>query len=88
MIRFINLTGQMSLDDDDFQFAWYDTIVDRFLEYNGNQTWFYSKDFETDLLADLRRTHTKENIQDEMLGRFRALYPHGVQTLSAQNGQS
>lgn len=74
MIRFINLTGQMA-PDDDFQFAWYDTIIDRFLEYDGHQTWFHVKQFEADLLSDLRRTHTKEDIQDEMLGRFRALYP-------------
>lgn len=74
MIRFINLTGQIA-PDDEFEFAWYDTITDEFMRYGGTVTWTSFKEFESDLLSDLRRTHTKENIQDEMLGRFRSLYP-------------
>lgn len=81
MIRFINLTGQIAVDDD-FEFAWYDTITDRFMEYGESQTWDSFKEFESDLLSDLRRVHTKEDIQDEMLVRFRNLYP-AKQTLSA-----
>ena len=74
MIRFINLTGQIAVDDE-FEFAWYDTITDEFMRYGGSVTWLSFKEFESDLLSDLRKARTKENIQDEMLGRFRALYP-------------
>ena len=74
MIRYINLTGQIA-PDDDLEFAWYDTITDEFMRYGDSVTWTSFQEFESDLLSDLRRTHTKEDVQDEMLGRFRNLDP-------------
>jgi hypothetical protein len=45
MIRFIDLTGQIT---DEFEFALYDTITDKFVEYSGNQTWSSVDDFISD----------------------------------------
>ena len=50
MIRFINLTDQ--IDDDTFNFAWYDTIVDKFLEFNGYQVFDSWDDFKEEYEAD------------------------------------
>lgn len=50
MLRFINLTGQIT--EGDHEFAWYDTIIDKFLEFNGIQTWSTWEDFEQDYDGD------------------------------------
>ncbi len=60
MIRFIDLKEQIT---DDFEFAWYDTILDRFLEFSGSQTWDSWNEFERDF-------GPTENIQ-----RFKNLFP-------------
>ncbi len=74
MIRFINLTGQIA-PDDDFEFAWYNTVTDEFLRYSGSVTWSSFTDFEDDLMADIIVTVQPKKIADELLERFRALYP-------------
>ncbi len=51
MIRFINLTGQILIDDTEPHFAWYDTIHSKFLEFNEGQDWHNWSDFHEDLLA-------------------------------------
>ena len=53
MIRFIDLTGQIAGEPDRY-FAWFDTITDTFIEYNGYQIWDSWKDFEEDFEADPR----------------------------------
>jgi len=51
MIRFIDLGTQICHPDDDDpipEFAFYDTVTDRFLEIEGTQTWASWNDFEDD----------------------------------------
>lgn len=74
MIRFINLTGQIA-PDDDLEFAWYNTITDEFMRYSGSVTWSSFEDFEDDLMADIRIACQPKEKSDEILRRFRALYP-------------
>ena len=50
MIRFIDLTGQII--DGETDFAWYDTVTDKFLSFSGNQTWNSWDDFVTDYNPD------------------------------------
>lgn len=85
MIRYIDLSEQ--LEEEQPCFAWFNTISWTFEKYGGIQVWESFKEFESDLLSDLRRVHTKEDIQDEMLSRFRNLYP-ATQTSPAQNEPS
>ena len=86
MIRFINLTGQIA-PDDDLEFAWYNTITDEFMRYSGSVTWSNFEDFEGDLMVDIRIACQPKEKSDEILKRFRALYP-AKQTLSAQSEPS
>jgi hypothetical protein len=72
VIRYIDLSKEL---EEAVAFAWLDTVDYSFKEYMETQVWLSFKNFESDLLYELRLTHTKENIQDEMLGRFRVLYP-------------
>ncbi|ROH98267.1 hypothetical protein EGI16_21560 [Chryseobacterium sp. G0240] len=48
MIRFIDLTGQIYLDDEEKSFAFFDTITDKFCEFSGNQYWDNIEDFKND----------------------------------------
>lgn len=47
MIRFIDMTGQVTLGRDRY-FAWLDTSVDRFETHSDTQYWTSWKDFEED----------------------------------------
>lgn len=49
MIRFIDLKGQI---DDDPTFAFFDTVTDRFVDLNGEQTWDSVSDFKADVEAE------------------------------------
>ncbi|SHK69506.1 hypothetical protein [Epilithonimonas mollis] len=49
MIRFINIGDQI---DDKNRFAFYDTIVDKFCEFSGSQSWDNITDFEKDYIGD------------------------------------
>ena len=40
MIRYIDLSGMITLEDNDFWFAWYNTITDKFLTFHNTQIWF------------------------------------------------
>lgn len=83
MIRFINLTGQIC-PDDDLEFAWYNTITDRFFEIEDCQTWHSWKEFQTELVMYMLRGKVPETEQNETLLRFRKLFPkQPKQTLSA-----
>ena len=65
MIRFVNVTGQITFASDDFWFAWYDTITDTFMEFNNTQVWSSWKEFEEDL-------NKSNNIHS--LEKFKELY--------------
>lgn len=62
MLRFIDLTGQITSS---FEFAWYDTVKDTFITFNGMQTWDCWEDFEEDIKLDT----------DLCIDRFKALFP-------------
>ena len=76
MIRFINLTGQILIDDPEVNFAWFDTITDEFMVFCGCQDWNTWKGFEQDLVLHYSRLGTKD-IQ-KIISRFRRLYPPTV----------
>ena len=92
MIRFINLTGQIFIDDDEPHFAWFDTITSRFMTFDDSQDWNTWKEFEQDLRAYLveHRSSTYilgESVEDDnfyfqreirIISRFRRLYPPTV----------
>ena len=55
MIRFIDLTDQITIPDEEKEyphFAFYDTIPDRFCEFNGEQVWTDVSDFVFDFNRD------------------------------------
>ena len=65
MIRFVDIRGQGIGN----RFAFYDTVIDRFLEYAGNHAWESFSDFACDL-SDSEPSYPLE--------RFRALSPAWV----------
>lgn len=52
MIRFINLTGQLTLDESDPAFAFFDTVTDKFCTFQGFQTWDSIEEFKKDYEGD------------------------------------
>lgn len=53
MIRFVDLGTQIGgYDDCPRQFAFYNTVVDLFLEFNGNQVWENYRNLEVDIITD------------------------------------
>jgi|GEM_PF-2334607 len=52
MIRFIDLTGQIYLDDNEGSFAFYDTVRDKFYEFSGCQLWDTIDEFKNDYTGD------------------------------------
>ena len=62
MIRFVDLGDQITCDGTK-EFAWFNTIVDRFIEFNGTHVWETWKDFEEDAEGD------------EDMDRFKRLFP-------------
>ena len=74
MIRFINLTGQILIDDDEPHFAWFDTITDEFMGFNGSQDWHTWDEFKEDFLTDSKvLQYPLCNIYEE-LKRFKRLF--------------
>jgi len=65
MLRFIDLTGQIT--EDVFEFAWYDTVTDKFLDFEGFQAWRSWDDFVLDWDPDKHPQFPLE--------RFEALFP-------------
>ena len=51
MIRFIDLGDQITLDGTK-EFAWFDTITERFIEFNGTHVWDSWEYFESDAEGD------------------------------------
>lgn len=66
MIRFINLTGQITLDDNDFYFAWYNTINSKFMSFDDQQIFCCWASF-------VSAFNEEESPYDE-LKRFEGLY--------------
>ena len=64
MIRFIDL-GEQILDGEK-SFAWFDTIIDQFIEYNGTHVWSSWEDFSADF--------DDYNGMGYDLNRFKGLY--------------
>lgn len=52
MKRFIDLTGQIDLDDERRSFAWYDTINCQFELHGTSETWDSWEDFAEDYDGD------------------------------------
>ena len=71
MIRFINLTGQILIDDDELHFAWFDTITDEFMQFSGSQAWHSWEDFKRDYIDSYGGETT---FSLEGLERFEKLY--------------
>jgi hypothetical protein len=64
--RFVDLGTQLSSGDDGpREFAWWDTVVDKFEEHSGYQTWLSWGDFVDDYEGD-------------QLERYRSLCPDWV----------
>ena len=76
MIRFINLTGQILIDDPEIHFAWFDTVTDEFITFCGCQDWNTWKEFKQDLMLHHSKLGTKD-IQ-KIISRFQRLYPPTV----------
>ena len=76
MIRFIDLSNQITgdihdadEDYDDRRFAFYNTVYDKFCEFNGSQDWDRIDDFIRDFEND------KKNLYSNDLDRFLSLIP-------------
>ena len=78
MIRFINLTGQIFIDDPEVNFAWYDTVISQFMEFNSSQDWNTWKEFKEDLLQHCHDHSMSPDVAARCLLRFRNLYPPTV----------
>ena len=88
MIRFINLTGQIFIDDPEVHFAWFDTITNEFMSFNHSQDWHTWKEFEEDLITYLKEHRSKgsppidnefhEKRRSQIISRFKCLYPPTV----------
>lgn len=68
MIRFLDLSEAINNDPEDLQFAWYDTIKDEILSFNGENNWTGWNDFEKDFLNNIHRFR-------KQLPRFKKLFP-------------
>ena len=74
MIRFIEVGNQV-LDDEKY-FSWWDTITDRYLEFNGEQMWETWFDLTSDMFDDYRSRESISSSSQIGLGtRLWRLYP-------------
>lgn len=69
MIRYIDLTDQII--EDEFMFAWFDTVVDAFVTYCGESTWQCWEDFERDV---------REAGDETMIERYKGLFCQNERT--------
>lgn len=65
MIRYVDIS--VSLGEDSYNFAWWDTVNDRFMIVGRAQAWETWADFEQSLSEDLN--------YPQALERFKNLYP-------------
>jgi hypothetical protein len=71
MVRFIDLGKQIGLDEHwPREFALYDTVTDKFLEFNGSQVWESWTQLDCDLVSQFG-----SNEQRELRERLRSLMP-------------
>lgn len=73
MIRFIDLGKQIGGEDEEWlrEFAFFNTVSCRFIEYDGSQTWNCWTDFERDW-------KNPNSTKDYSLERFKSLVPDWV----------
>ena len=74
MIRFINLTGQIFIDDPELHFAWFDTIIDQFMRFNCSQEWNTWEEFKGDLLQHCHDHNMSPEVTARCLLRFEKLF--------------
>jgi len=70
MIRFIDLGDQIL--EGQREFAWWDTVVDEFEEFNTAQTWETWEDFAEDYLMEEANGTIS---QSHPLSRYKGLFP-------------
>jgi len=77
MIRFVDLTGQILLDDDEPQFAFFNTIPDMFVEVDGVQNWHSWTEFQSDVMnaKQTRGFDVSPENRVAVLDRFKAVVP-------------
>jgi len=72
MIRFINLSGQITLDPNDEYFAWYDTVTSNFVEsWAGGMPVFDVEGLADELTrhdSPIRKKRTKDVVEIEKTG--------------------
>ena len=71
MIRFIDLTDQITIPDEEKEyphFAFYNTVPDRFCDFNGEQVWRNIEDFIFDFRTDKNNGYADE--EDRFLGHI------------------
>jgi len=73
MIRFIDVTEDMwprppGCEQDMFEFCWYDTVIDKFVQLGEYQTWHSWPDFEEDYIEFGPWRENK-------IERFKSLFP-------------
>jgi len=75
MIRYVDIGDQIM--EDSSQFAWWNTIRDKFLEFDGNQVWDTWCEFEVDFWHEYNYLEGKtlNHKLREYLARFKRLYP-------------
>ena len=73
MIRYIDLKDQRC--EDYPEFAWFDTVRDEFIEFNGSQTWRCWDDFERDFKGTDGWSNLSGYSWSTELERFRGLFP-------------
>jgi len=74
MIRFINLTGQIFIDDNEPHFAWFDSVIDVFMEFNQSQEWHTWEEFKVDMLQHCHDHNMSSEVADRNLSRFKRLF--------------
>ena len=73
MIRFIDLGDQITTDGTQ-EFAWYDTIVDKFITFNGNQVWETWVECEYDIGKQAEQDEASVEEETEMIKRLYRLF--------------
>jgi len=73
MIRFIDLGDQITCDGTK-EFAWFDTVTDKFLEFNDTHVWGSWDEFDQDLRASIPENLIESNDSSYWIGRFKRLF--------------
>ena len=79
MIRFVRMRGQIVEGDNEF--AWFDTVTDKFLEFNGTHVWDKWDEFE----QDFQDTYYDPKYKEQKLARFKGLYCAEIAQSRAQD---